>query len=105
MEGGRIMNYKTALAEQIDDMAESLEYWKDAHKRAMDKEVDLQQELDDLKSEIRTKRTLYLDLLEERDSLVIEVNELTSTNKELWTTIKSLPTIAEDALIRKLKED
>ena len=99
------MNYKTALAEQIDDMAESLEYWKDAHKRAMDKEVDLQQELDDLKTEIRTKRTLYLDLLEERDSLVIEVNELTSTNKELWTTIKSLPTIAEDALIRKLKEN
>jgi len=78
------MNYKTALAEQIDDMAV---------------------ELDDLKSEIRTKRTLYLDLLEERDSLVIEVNELTSTNKELWTTIKSLPTIAEDALIRKLKEN
>jgi uncharacterized coiled-coil DUF342 family protein len=78
------MNYKTALAEQIDDMA---------------------QELDDLKSEIRTKRTLYLDLLEERDSLVIEVNELTSTNKELWATIKSLPTIAEDALIRKLKEN
>ena len=99
------MNYKTALAEQIDDMAESLEYWKDAHKRAMDKEVDLQQELDDLKTEIRTKRTLYLDLLEERDSLVIEVNDLTSTNKELWATIKSLPTIAEDALIRKLKED
>mgnify|MGYP003993838327 FL=1 len=99
------MNYKTALAEQIDDMAESLEYWKDAHKRAMDKEVDLQQELDDLKTEIRTKRTLYLDLLEERDSLVIEVNELTSTNKELWATIKSLPTIAEDALIRKLKEE
>jgi hypothetical protein len=63
------------------------------------------QELDDLKSEIRTKRTLYLDLLEERDSLVIEVNELTSTNKELWATIKSLPTIAEDALIRKLKEE
>ena len=28
-------------------MAESLEYWKDAHKRAMDKEVDLQQELAD----------------------------------------------------------
>ena len=78
------MNYKTALAEQIDDMA---------------------QELDDLKTEIRTKRTLYLDLLEERDSLVIEVNELTSTNKELWATIKSLPTIAEDALIRKLKEN
>ena len=99
------MIYKTALAEQIDDMAESLEYWKDAHKRAMDKEVDLQQELDDLKTEIRTKRTLYLDLLEERDSLVIEVNELTSTNKELWATIKSLPTIAEDALIRKLKEN
>ena len=99
------MNYKTALAEQIDDMAESLEYWKDAHKRAMDKEVDLQQELADLKTEIRTKRTLYLDLLEERDSLVIEVNELTSTNKELWATIKSLPTIAEDALIRKLKEN
>ena len=99
------MNYKTALAEQIDDMAESLEYWKDAHKRAMDKEVDLQQELDDLKTEIRTKRTLYLDLLEERDSLVIEVNELTSTNKELWATIKSLPTIAEDALVRKLKEN
>ena len=95
------MNYKTALAEQIDDMAESLEYWKDAHKRAMDKEVDLQQELDDLS----TKRTLYLDLLEERDSLVIEVNELTSTNKELWATIKSLPTIAEDALVRKLKEN
>jgi len=84
MEGGRIMNYKTAPAEQIDDMAV---------------------ELDDLKSEIRTKRTLYLDLLEERDSLVIEVNELTSTNKELWTTIKSLPTIAEDALVRKLKEN
>ena len=99
------MIYKTALAEQIDDMAESLEYWKDAHKRAMDKEVDLQQELDDLKTEIRTKRTLYLDLLEERDSLVIEVNELTSTNKELWATIKSLPTIAEDALVRKLKEN
>jgi len=99
------MNYKTALAEQIDDMAESLEYWKDAHKRAMDKEVDLQQELDDLKTEIRTKRTLYLDLLEERDSLVIEVNDLTSTNKELWATIKSLPTIAEDALISKLKEE
>ena len=78
------MNYRTALAEQIDDMA---------------------QELDDLKTEIRTKRTLYLDLLEERDSLVIEVNELTSTNKELWATIKSLPTIAEDALIRKLKEE
>ena len=78
------MNYKTALAEQIDDMA---------------------QELDDLKSEIRTKRTLYLDLLEERESLVIEVNELTSTNKELWATIKSLPTIAEDALVRKLKEN
>ena len=78
------MNYKTALAEQIDDMA---------------------QELDDLKTEIRTKRTLYLDLLEERDSLVIEVNELTSTNKELWATIKSLPTIAEDALISKLKEE
>jgi len=78
------MNYKTALAEQIDDMA---------------------QELDDLKTEIRTKRTLYLDLLEERDSLVIEVNELTSTNKELWATIKSLPTIAEDALIRKIKEN
>ena len=78
------MNYKTALAEQIDDMA---------------------QELDDLKSEIRTKRTLYLDLLEERESLVIEVNDLTSTNKELWATIKSLPTIAEDALIRKLKEE
>ena len=97
--------YKTALAEQIDDMAESLEYWKDAHKRAMDKEVDLQQELDDLKTEIRTKRTLYLDLLEERDSLVIEVNDLTSTNKELWATIKSLPTIAEDALISKLKEE
>ena len=99
------MIYKTALAEQIDDMAESLEYWKDAHKRAMDKEVDLQQELDDLKTEIRTKRTLYLDLLEERDSLVIEVNDLTSTNKELWATIKSLPTIAEDALVRKLKEE
>jgi len=99
------MNYKTALAEQIDDMAESLEYWKDAHKRAMDKEVDLQQELDDLKTEIRTKRTLYLDLLEERESLVIEVNDLTSTNKELWATIKSLPTIAEDALVRKLKEN
>ena len=99
------MNYRTALAEQIDDMAESLEYWKDAHKRAMDKEVDLQQELDDLKTEIRTKRTLYLDLLEERESLVIEVNDLTSTNKELWATIKSLPTIAEDALIRKLKEN
>jgi len=95
------MNYKTALAEQIDDMAESLEYWKDAHKRAMDKEVDLQQELDDLS----TKRTLYLDLLEERESLVIEVNDLTSTNKELWATIKSLPTIAEDALVRKLKEN
>ena len=76
------MNYKTA--EQIDDMA---------------------QELDDLKTEIRTKRTLYLDLLEERDSLVIEVNDLTSTNKELWATIKSLPTIAEDALVRKLKEN
>ena len=97
------MNYKTALAEQIDDMAESLEYWKDAHKRAMDKEVDLQQELDDLKTEIRTKRTLYLDLLEERDSLVIEVNELTSTNKELWATIKSLPTIAEDELTKENK--
>ena len=41
------MNYRTALAEQIDDMAESLEYWKDAHKRAMDKEMDLQQELAD----------------------------------------------------------
>jgi hypothetical protein len=95
------MIYKTALAEQIDDMAESLEYWKDAHKRAMDKEVDLQQELDDLS----TKRTLYLDLLEERESLVIEVNDLTSTNKELWATIKSLPTIAEDALVRKLKEN
>ena len=66
---------------------------------------DMAQELADLKTEIRTKRTLYLDLLEERDSLVIEVNELTSTNKELWTTIKSLPTIAEDALIRKLKEN
>jgi len=78
------MIYKTALAEQIDDMA---------------------QELDDLKSEIRTKRTLYLDLLEERESLVIEVNDLTSTNKELWATIKSLPTIAEDALVRKLKEN
>ena len=78
------MKYKTALAEQIDDMA---------------------QELDDLKSEIRTKRTLYLDLLEERESLVIEVNDLTSTNKELWATIKSLPTIAEDALVRKLKEN
>jgi len=76
--------YKTALAEQIDDMA---------------------LELDDLKSEIRTKRTLYLDLLEERESLVIEVNDLTSTNKELWATIKSLPTIAEDALVRKLKEN
>ena len=46
-----------------------------------------------------------LELQEERDSLVIEVNELTSTNKELWATIKSLPTIAEDALIRKLKEE
>ena len=46
-----------------------------------------------------------LELQEERDSLVIEVNELTSTNKELWATIKSLPTIAEDALIRKLKEN
>ena len=45
-----------------------------------------------------------LELQEERDSLVIEVNELTSTNKELWATIKSLPTIAEDAIIRKLKE-
>jgi len=78
------MKYKTALAEQIDDMA---------------------QELDDLKSEICTKRTLYLDLLEERESLVIEVNDLTSTNKELWATIKSLPTIAEDALVRKLKEN
>jgi uncharacterized coiled-coil DUF342 family protein len=66
---------------------------------------DMAQELADLKTEIRTKRTLYLDLLEERDSLVIEVNELTSTNKELWATIKSLPTIAEDALIRKLKEE
>ena len=84
MGGCKAMNYKTALAEQIDDMA---------------------QELDDLKSEIRTKRTLYLDLLEERDSLVIEVNDLTSTNKELWATIKSLPTIAEDALVRKLKEN
>jgi uncharacterized coiled-coil DUF342 family protein len=66
---------------------------------------DMAQELADLKTEIRTKRTLYLDLLEERDSLVIEVNELTSTNKELWATIKSLPTIAEDALISKLKEE
>ena len=93
------MIYKTALAEQIDDMAESLEYWKDAHKRAMDKEVDLQQELDDLS----TKRTLYLDLLEERESLVIEVNDLTSTNKELWATIKSLPTIAEDELTKENK--
>ena len=46
-----------------------------------------------------------LELQEERDSLVIEVDELTSTNKELWATIKSLPTIAEDALIRKLKEN
>ena len=46
-----------------------------------------------------------LELQEERDSLVIEVNELTSTNKELWATIKSLPTIAEDALISKLKEE
>ena len=66
---------------------------------------DMAQELADLKTEIRTKRTLYLDLLEERESLVIEVNELTSTNKELWATIKSLPTIAEDALISKLKEE
>ena len=66
---------------------------------------DMAQELADLKTEIRTKRTLYLDLLEERDSLVIEVNDLTSTNKELWATIKSLPTIAEDALVRKLKEN
>ena len=66
---------------------------------------DMAQELADLKTEIRTKRTLYLDLLEERDSLVIEVNDLTSTNKELWATIKSLPTIAEDALISKLKEE
>ena len=66
---------------------------------------DMAQELADLKTEIRTKRTLYLDLLEERESLVIEVNDLTSTNKELWATIKSLPTIAEDALVRKLKEN
>ena len=66
---------------------------------------DMAQELADLKTKIRTKRTLYLDLLEERDSLVIEVNDLTSTNKELWATIKSLPTIAEDALISKLKEE
>ena len=88
-----------------DDMAVELDQCKEER---TDFEVEREQLRDKARQyllDCHIAEDKALELQEERDSLVIEVNELTSTNKELWATIKSLPTIAEDALIRKLKED
>ena len=88
-----------------DDMAVELDQCKEER---TDFEVEREQLRDKARQyllDCHIAEDKALELQEERDSLVIEVNELTSTNKELWTTIKSLPTIAEDALIRKLKEE
>ena len=91
--------------ESEDDMAVELDQCKEER---TDFEVEREQLRDKARQyllDCHIAEDKALELQEERDSLVIEVNELTSTNKELWTTIKSLPTIAEDALIRKLKEN
>jgi len=90
--------------ESEDDMAVELDQCKEER---TDFEVEREQLRDKARQyllDCHIAEDKALELQEERDSLVIEVNELTSTNKELWATIKSLPTIAEDALIRKLKE-
>jgi len=91
--------------ESEDDMAVELDQCKEER---TDFEVEREQLRDKARQyllDCHIAEDKALELQEERDSLVIEVNELTSTNKELWATIKSLPTIAEDALIRKLKEE
>ena len=91
--------------ESEDDMAVELDQCKEER---TDFEVEREQLRDKARQyllDCHIAEDKALELQEERDSLVIEVNELTSTNKELWATIKSLPTIAEDALIRKLKEN
>ena len=91
--------------ESEDDMAVELDQCKEER---TDFEVEREQLRDKARQyllDCHIAEDKALELQEERDSLVIEVNELTSTNKELWATIKSLPTIAEDALVRKLKEN
>ena len=109
-------NFKGTKDEALDELQEDVEAFENGDAGWFSENYMPESPLvDKLRTESEDKARQYLldchiaedkalELQEERDSLVIEVNELTSTNKELWTTIKSLPTIAEDALIRKLKE-
>ena len=110
-------NFKGTKDEALDELQEDVEAFENGDAGWFSENYMPESPLvDKLRTESEDKARQYLldchiaedkalELQEERDSLVIEVNELTSTNKELWTTIKSLPTIAEDALIRKLKEN
>jgi len=109
-------NFKGTKDEALDELQEDVEAFENGDAGWFSENYMPESPLvDKLRTESEDKARQYLldchiaedkalELQEERDSLVIEVNELTSTNKELWATIKSLPTIAEDALIRKLKE-
>ena len=109
-------NFKGTKDEALDELQEDVEAFENGDAWWFSENYMPESPLvDKLTTESEDKARQYLldchiaedkalELQEERDSLVIEVNELTSTNKELWATIKSLPTIAEDALIRKLKE-
>jgi len=110
-------NFKGTKDEALDELQEDVEAFENGDAGWFSENYMPESPLvDKLRTESEDKARQYLldchiaedkalELQEERDSLVIEVNELTSTNKELWATIKSLPTIAEDALIRKLKEE
>ena len=110
-------NFKGTKDEALDELQEDVEAFENGDAGWFSENYMPESPLvDKLRTESEDKARQYLldchiaedkalELQEERDSLVIEVNELTSTNKELWATIKSLPTIAEDALIRKLKEN
>ena len=110
-------NFKGTKDEALDELQEDVEAFENGDAWWFSENYMPESPLvDKLRTESEDKARQYLldchiaedkalELQEERDSLVIEVNELTSTNKELWATIKSLPTIAEDALIRKLKEN
>ena len=109
-------NFKGTKDEALDELQEDVEAFENGDAGWFSENYMPESPLvDKLRTESEDKARQYLldchiaedkalELQEERDSLVIEVNELTSTNKELWATIKSLPTIAEDAIIRKLKE-
>ena len=110
-------NFKGTKDEALDELQEDVEAFENGDAGWFSENYMPESPLvDKLRTESEDKARQYLldchiaedkalELQEERDSLVIEVNELTSTNKELWATIKSLPTIAEDALVRKLKEN